>query len=299
MGRCCAMLTISISATTEPCDEHSGRYAQLCQLVTCLCQKHTLQSSYISASVTSSVEFSSIASVAVRTRWTAGNMDYRFSSRSLWRDKTLAELPCPPACRSVRPPGMTKTLGTVLHYRNCTMGHNMNHRHSSQNPGRPMLEWLQFHLQHLGLVRDKSTLVAHNTFRNNIALLELKIRHDVLENYTLWQYNTQFWLTWIIFLLTYLSVTERTAAYLVIIRPGTNSIRIRRCPLPNFLKQLRHKFPWLTCFCQQVLNCLTPTCHNMRTETLLSSTDGKISTHDTGDLCYMNLLFNQEKCERY
>lgn len=139
-------------------------------------------------------------------------------------------------------------------------------------------------------------LVAYDTFANNVVLLELKTRNnDVLDSETLWRYNTQLWLTWIMFSLTYPSLAERSAAYLVIVRPGTNDVTIRSCARPNLSQQLRRKFPWLTCFCKQVLNCLTPTCHNMRTETTLTSVQKEACKPDMRDLCYRNILFNEEK----
>ncbi|KAK5609583.1 hypothetical protein CRENBAI_004456 [Crenichthys baileyi] len=41
-------------------------------------------------------------------------------------------------------------------------------------------------------------LVTQVTFRNNIVLFKLKA-NDVLDNYTQWRYNSQLWLTWIMF----------------------------------------------------------------------------------------------------
>ncbi|KAK2813506.1 hypothetical protein Q5P01_000790 [Channa striata] len=47
-------------------------------------------------------------------------------------------------------------------------------------------------------------LVAHDMVTNTVALLELKTRsNDVLDDATLWRYNTQLWLTWTMFSLTY------------------------------------------------------------------------------------------------
>ena len=138
-------------------------------------------------------------------------------------------------------------------------------------------------------------LLAYDPVKNNIALLELKTRNnDILDNVTLWRYNTQLWLTWIMFSLTYPSMAEISAAYLVIIRPGTNQVTIRSCLRPTVSKGILNKFPWLTCFCPRVLNCLAPTCVNMRVET--RSTARKTTDRiDPADLCYRNILFNQEK----
>lgn len=145
-------------------------------------------------------------------------------------------------------------------------------------------------------------LVAHDTVTDTVALLEVKTRHnDVLDQATLWRYNTQLWLTWVMFSLTYPSVAERSTAYLVIIRPGTNQVRMRSCMRPTLSKTMRDKFPWLTCFCSQVLNCLAPTCVNMRVATrLAAAAAAEVGTEATGrldpsDLCYRNMLFNQEK----
>ncbi|KAJ8009934.1 hypothetical protein DPEC_G00069310 [Dallia pectoralis] len=141
-------------------------------------------------------------------------------------------------------------------------------------------------------------LVAHDTVKDTVALLELKTRNnDILDRSTLWRYNTQLWLTWLMFSLTYPSMAERSTAYLLIIRPGTNHVTVRSCLRPTMSKSIRAKFPWLNCFCPQVLNCLAPMCVNMRVETQLASaaarrTDLRV---DTSDLCYRNILFNQEK----
>lgn len=140
-------------------------------------------------------------------------------------------------------------------------------------------------------------MVAHDTVTDTIALIELKTRHnDVLDQASLWRYNTQLWLTWMMFSLTYPSVAERSAAYLVIIRPGTNQVTIRSCMKPTISRSMRDKFPWLTCFCPQVLNCLTPACVNMRVATRLAAAEKP--THawiDPLDLCYRNLIFNEER----
>lgn len=140
-------------------------------------------------------------------------------------------------------------------------------------------------------------LVAHDTVTGNVALLELKTRNkDILDQATLWRYNTQLWLTWLMFSLTYPSMAERSAAYLVIVRPGTNQVTIRSCLRPTISKTMRRKFPWLTCFCSQVLNCLAPTCVNMRVETSgASNARGESSRLEPTDLCYRNILFNQAK----
>ena len=139
-------------------------------------------------------------------------------------------------------------------------------------------------------------LVAHDTVRGNVALMELKTRNnDILDKATLWRYNTQLWLTWVMFSLTYPSMAERTAAYLVIIRPGTNQVTVRSCLRPTISKSLRSKFPWLNSFCSQVLNCLAPRCVNMRVETQSVFTGSSTWRLDPNDLCYRNMLFNQEK----
>lgn len=135
-------------------------------------------------------------------------------------------------------------------------------------------------------------LIAYDTVSKNIALLELKTRHgDILDGVTLMRYNTQLWLSWLMFSLTYPSMAARTAAYLVIIRPGTNYVTIRRCSKPYMSKRLKRSFPWLNCFCPQVLNALTPTCISTRACRRVR-VDGKI---DATDLCYRNMLFNQHK----
>lgn len=148
-------------------------------------------------------------------------------------------------------------------------------------------------------------LVAHDTVQNTVALLELKTKNtDIIDQATLWRYNTQLWLTWVMFSLTYPSMAERSAAYLVIVRPGTNKVTMRQCLKPTLSKTLRKKFPWLNCFCSQVLECLAPTCVNMRIETSLarasSRSDGTVSNvqGDQSDLCYRNIMFNQEKAKR-
>ncbi|KAK2844050.1 hypothetical protein Q5P01_010709 [Channa striata] len=144
-------------------------------------------------------------------------------------------------------------------------------------------------------------LVAHDMMTNTVALLELKTRNnDVLDDATLWRYNTQLWLTWTMFSLTYPSTAERSSAYLVIIRPGTSTVTIRSCMRPTVSKTLRDKFPWLNCLCPQVLNCLTPACVNMRVGTRLNSGSAggrrrKRSGVDPSDLCFRNMMFNQEK----
>lgn len=151
-------------------------------------------------------------------------------------------------------------------------------------------------------------LVARDTVKGNIALLELKTRNnDTLDKSTLWRYNTQLWLTWIMFSLTYPSMAERSAAYLVIIRPGTNWVTIQSCLRPTISKSIRTRFPWLNSFCPQVLNCLAPMCVNMRVETLrytLTVMRRRMMRMRTGpwldhsDLCYRNILFNWEKSKR-
>lgn len=144
--------------------------------------------------------------------------------------------------------------------------------------------------------------MAHDTVKDTIALLELKTRNtDIVDQATLWRYNTQLWLTWVMFSLTYPSMAEQSAVYLVIVRPGTNKGTIRNCLKPTLSKTLRKKFPWLNCFCSQVLECLAPTCVNMRIETTLAHTgpSSVANVHnaqlDCTDLCYRNIMFNQEK----
>ena len=140
-------------------------------------------------------------------------------------------------------------------------------------------------------------MVAHDTVRNNVVLLELKTRNrDALDQVTMWRYNTQLWLTWLMFSLTYPSMAERSAAYLVIVRPGTNKVDVRGCSRPTISHSLRAKFPWLTCFCPQVLSCLTPSCVNMRVETRLACAERcEASWLDETELSYRNMLFNEEK----
>lgn len=140
-------------------------------------------------------------------------------------------------------------------------------------------------------------LVAQDTVRDNVVLLELKTRNnDELDPVTLWRYNTQLWLTWLMFSLTYPSMAERSAAYLVIVRPGTNKVDMRGCSRPTISRSLRSKFPWLNSFCPQVLNCLTPTCVNMRVETRLASAEpSETSRLDETELSYRNKLFNDDK----
>lgn len=141
-------------------------------------------------------------------------------------------------------------------------------------------------------------LVARDTVTNNIVLLEIKTRsNDYLDRVSLWRYNMQLWLTWIMFSLTYPSVAERTAAYLVIIRPGTSRVSIRSCLRPTISKSVRVRFPWLNCLCPQVLNCLAPMCVNMRVATRLAQAalNGKEMWLDPNDLCYRNMRFNEDK----
>ena len=142
-------------------------------------------------------------------------------------------------------------------------------------------------------------LVAHDPVRDNVVLLEVKTRNtDILDRNTLWRYNTQLWLTWVMFSLTYPSVAERSAAYLIVVRPGTNHVAVRNCLRPTMSKRVRETFPWLNCFCPQVLNCLAPTCVNMRVETRggpLASADGRPVWLDPTELCYRNIHFNRLK----
>lgn len=135
-------------------------------------------------------------------------------------------------------------------------------------------------------------LIAHDTVSNNIVLLELKTRHnDILDKISLLRYNTQLWLSWLMFSLTYPSMAMQTAAYLVIIRPGTNHVTIQRCVKPYLSKRLKRRFPWLCCFCPQVLNALTPTCISTRPSRRVRNN----GLFDATDLCYRNMLFNQHK----
>lgn len=146
-------------------------------------------------------------------------------------------------------------------------------------------------------------LVAYDEVKGSVTLIELKTRHnDTLDKTTLLRYNTQLWLTWLMFSLTYPSVAELSTAYLVIVRPGTNRVTIRNCLRPTITKNMRRRFPFLNCFCPQVLNCLTPMCVNMRVETQLAcGPSGALvnSRLDPKDLCYRNMLFNQEKLKYY
>ncbi|XP_078807017.1 uncharacterized protein LOC144994151 [Oryzias latipes] len=139
-------------------------------------------------------------------------------------------------------------------------------------------------------------LLAHDTLTDTVALLELKTRNsDVLDNATLWRYNAQLWLTWTMFSLTYPSLAERSNAYLVIIRPGTNTVTIRSCLRPSVTKTLRSKFRWINSLCPQVLNCLTPTCVNLRVQARSKPSSGSGASVDPEDLCYRNVMFNREK----
>lgn len=139
-------------------------------------------------------------------------------------------------------------------------------------------------------------MVAYDTVAKKMVLLELKTRHnDVLDRATIWRYNTQLWLTWLMFAITYPSIAERTTAYLVIVRPGTSVVHIRNCMKPTVSKTMRLKFPWLTCFCMQVLNCLTPTCMHMKFQDKKSDKDTIGTKVDPLDLCYRNIRFNDEK----
>lgn len=138
-------------------------------------------------------------------------------------------------------------------------------------------------------------LVAHDTVINTVALMELKTRNsDVLENARLWCCNAQLWLTWT--MLTYLCMAERSNAYLVIIRPGTNTVTIRNCLRPLVTKTLRNKIPWLSSLCLQMLNCLTPTCVNLRVQARSKTPGSRDEIRvDLDDLCYRNVMFNREK----
>lgn len=141
-------------------------------------------------------------------------------------------------------------------------------------------------------------MVAYDTVTNTVALLELKTRHsDVLDKATLWRYNTQLWLTWVMFSVTYPSAAQRSTAHLVIVRPGTNLVRIRSCTKPTVSKSMRRNFPWLTCFCTQVLNCLAPTCVHMRSYNRSDTmyTEDLCSQVNLGDLSHRNICFNEEK----
>ncbi|KAE8287280.1 hypothetical protein D5F01_LYC13318 [Larimichthys crocea] len=119
---------------------------------------------------------------------------------------TLEALRLTPICAglkvaSVPTPDRCSKPGAYTYHNNCTRGCTSIHP-----------RWGCF---------TEVDLVAHDTVKNNIALLELKTRSsDILDRHTLWRYNTQLWLTWLMFSLTYPSMAERSAAYLVIIRPG-------------------------------------------------------------------------------
>lgn len=142
-------------------------------------------------------------------------------------------------------------------------------------------------------------MVAYDTASKKIVLLELKTRHnDMLDRATIWRYNTQLWLTWLMFSITYPSVAERTTACLVIVRPGTSVVHVRNCMKPTISKTMRLNFPWLTCFCTQVLNCLTPTCMHMKFQDKPCDKDTVGTKVDPLDLCYRNIRFNEEKKRR-
>lgn len=142
-------------------------------------------------------------------------------------------------------------------------------------------------------------MVAYDAASKKIVLLELKTRHnDMLDRATIWRYNTQLWLTWLMFSITYPSVAERTSACLVIVRPGTNVVHVRNCMKPTISKAMRLHFPWLTCFCTQVLNCLTPMCMHMKFQDKQCAKDALGTKVDPLDLCYRNIRFNEEKKKR-
>ncbi|KAK7878272.1 hypothetical protein WMY93_031091 [Mugilogobius chulae] len=68
-------------------------------------------------------------------------------------------------------------------------------------------------------------LVARDTSKDQVVLLHIIVNNNfMLDNRALWRYHTQLWLTWLMFSLTYPSVAERSAAYLVMIRPGIDMI---------------------------------------------------------------------------
>lgn len=140
-------------------------------------------------------------------------------------------------------------------------------------------------------------MIAYDPVTNRIVLLELKTRHnDVLDRAAIWRYNTQLWLTWLMFSITYPAFAERTSAYLVIVRPGTNVVHIRPCMKPSISKSMRLKFPWLTCFCTRVLNYMTPTCTHMKFQRGKQH-DVPLTNVIRSDLAYRNVLFNQEKAK--
>lgn len=150
-------------------------------------------------------------------------------------------------------------------------------------------------------------MVAYDPVTKKFVLLELKTRNsDVVDRRTLWRYNAQLWLTWMMFSLTYPSMVYRTTAYLVVVRPGTNHVEIKSCFRPTISRSVKTYFPWLTCLCPLVRDCLTPFCSNMRVETTMSRDVCRRTTRitaqrrepvDVKDLCYRNLKFNEAKRE--
>lgn len=114
-------------------------------------------------------------------------------------------------------------------------------------------------------------MIAYDPMTRKFVLLELKTRNsDVIDGGTLWRYNVQLWLTWMMFSMTYPSMVYNTTAYLVIVRPGTNHVEIKSCFRPTVSRSMRIHFPWLTCLCPLVRDSLTPFCANMRIETTVS-----------------------------
>ena len=150
-------------------------------------------------------------------------------------------------------------------------------------------------------------MVAYDPVTDKFVLLELKTRNsDVIDRRTLWRYNTQLWLTQMMFSLTYPSMAYNTTAYLVIVRPGTNHVEIKSCFRPTISRSMKTHFPWLMCLCPLVRDCLTPFCANMRVETTVVRNTcrrrrlfsaRRQEPVDVKDLCYRNLKFNEEKRE--
>lgn len=150
-------------------------------------------------------------------------------------------------------------------------------------------------------------LVAYDPMTKKFVLIELKTRNsDVIDRRTLWRYNAQLWLTWMMFSLTYPSMVYHTTAYLVVVRPGSNHVEIKSCFRPTISRSMKTYFPWLMCLCPLVRDCLTPFCSNMRIETTVSRNTYQSRRRlavrrrepvDKKDLCYRNLKFNEAKRE--
>lgn len=132
-------------------------------------------------------------------------------------------------------------------------------------------------------------LVSYDRVRHMWVLLELKTMHcPYLDKATMWRYNLQLWLTWLMFSATYPSIAERTCAYLLVVRPGEPKVYMYRCTRPNMSTTLRRIFPWLSCMCKQVRDCAAPHSCRMRTQSIRASS----RSTDPMELSHRNRLFN-------